>query len=384
MVRAVILPPLAAIPKGDDHSRITDNAVPAPELERDLVPVPSAASKVLIDLPLAPTLELAEVSSASEQQPPPLPLDTDEPSGAESEEPDVPELAVDEDSAQPFESPVQPDVKPETLAMSAVAPVISAEAALIGSTAQPVEASELEPSLSSASATPNRKASKIWLLAALWVVSAAVPALVVWQTMRAQANARCVAANLTSNQYQARAAVNVSPPLHPESLNPASAVPSASSHEAAVSPVATASSAEPTSSSSSPAVSTEVPAGPVNAPSVAAESPSVDPAASATIPTTAVVVETDSTDRVSVLLQSKPNNAKVLRRGKEIGRTPLTIQIGRGEHRVFEVAAYGFGAKRVTIDGEKPEVLVNMLPEKAPPTKFVPATLPERKYERLQ
>lgn len=377
VVRAVILPPLAAIPKGEDRSRTPEDAVPGRELERDLkpVPVPSAASKVLVDLPQAPMLELSEVGSASEQRPPPLPLEEDELVSASSRDSEIPKPAVDEASAELSER----YLRPETFALPIVAPVVSAEEALIGTAAKPAQASEVVTSPSSSSRAPARKSSRIWLLVALWIVSAAVPALVVWQAMRAQ-NARCLAANVTNSQYAARAAVNVTPTHHPESLNRANATPSASDPAGSASASATTSAEPPTDSSSSTGS-----ADPVAEPSAPPLSPSADATSTAAaFASTAVVVETDSADRVSVLLHSKPDNAKVLRRGKEIGRTPLTIQIGRGEHRIFEVAAHGFGAKRVTINGDKPEILVNMLSEKPPPTKFVPATFPDRKYERLQ
>jgi hypothetical protein len=88
----------------------------------------------------------------------------------------------------------------------------------------------------------------------------------------------------------------------------------------------------------------------------------VNPSSSAS-----VVVETDSADRVSVLVKSKPTGAKVYRRGKEIGKTPLTIQIGRGEHRIFEVGWASSGSKRVSVDGEKPEITVTLGGEPKPP-----------------
>jgi hypothetical protein len=90
-----------------------------------------------------------------------------------------------------------------------------------------------------------------------------------------------------------------------------------------------------------------------------------------------------------VLVKTRPEKVKVLRRGKEIGRTPLTIQIGRGEHRIFELVAPGIGTKRLTLDGEKPEVFVNMPLESKPQTVLVPggATAPApapNKYEPLR
>ncbi len=67
-----------------------------------------------------------------------------------------------------------------------------------------------------------------------------------------------------------------------------------------------------------------------------------------------------------MLVKSKPTGARVYRRGKEIGRTPLTIQIGRGEHRIFEVGFTNSGAKRISVDGEKPEINVTLVGEAKP------------------
>ena len=79
--------------------------------------------------------------------------------------------------------------------------------------------------------------------------------------------------------------------------------------------------------------------------------------ASSTLP---VVVETESSDRIDVLVKSNPSKVRVWKRGKEIGRTPLVIQIGRGEHRIFEVGTPAFGVRRLSLNGDKTEVTVNL------------------------
>jgi hypothetical protein len=71
-------------------------------------------------------------------------------------------------------------------------------------------------------------------------------------------------------------------------------------------------------------------------------------------------VETESDDRIDVVVKSRPNGVRVWRRGKEIGRTPLVIQIGRGERRVFEIGSPGYGTRRLSLNGEKTEVIVNL------------------------
>jgi len=78
---------------------------------------------------------------------------------------------------------------------------------------------------------------------------------------------------------------------------------------------------------------------------------------SSTLP---VVVETESSDRIDVLVKSNPSKVRVWKRGKEIGRTPLVIQVGRGEHRIFEVGTPAFGVRRLSINGDKTEITVNL------------------------
>ena len=73
-----------------------------------------------------------------------------------------------------------------------------------------------------------------------------------------------------------------------------------------------------------------------------------------------MVVETQSNDRIDVLVKSNPSKVRVWKRGKEIGRTPLVIQIGRGEHRIFEVGTPAFGVRRLSINGDKTEITVNL------------------------
>jgi len=73
-----------------------------------------------------------------------------------------------------------------------------------------------------------------------------------------------------------------------------------------------------------------------------------------------VVVETESSDRIDVLVKSNPSKVRVWKRGKEIGRTPLVIQIGRGEHRIFEVGTPAFGVRRLALNGDKTEITVNL------------------------
>jgi hypothetical protein len=113
-------------------------------------------------------------------------------------------------------------------------------------------------------------------------------------------------------------------------------------------------------------------------PSVSAATSSAPASDSASIAasTVPVVVETESLDRVSVLVKSKPKSARVYKRGKEIGRTPLVIQIGRGEHRIFEVGVNLGATRRISLDGEKPEITVTLVTPEVRPAASATASFP--------
>jgi len=171
-----------------------------------------------------------------------------------------------------------------------------------------------------------RKLASAPVLGALWIISAAIPAIIVWLVMR------------NPSPLVSRGAVGaVQQPAAPQA--PADPIPA-------------------------PGLAEKVPE-PVGSPSVALSPSSPAPAdssamiAASTVP---IAVETESSDRISVLIQSKPRSAKVYKRTKSIGRTPLIVQIGRGERHVFDVGVNLGATRRIALDGEKTEITVT-LPE---------------------
>jgi hypothetical protein len=107
-----------------------------------------------------------------------------------------------------------------------------------------------------------------------------------------------------------------------------------------------------------------------SAEAITAAMPSVPSEASVAAVASAVptVIATDAIERVAVLVESQPKGARIFRLGKEIGRTPLSIEIGRDEHPSFEVRFSGFTARRLVLDGGKTKVLVKLaFPPKAAP-----------------
>lgn len=73
--------------------------------------------------------------------------------------------------------------------------------------------------------------------------------------------------------------------------------------------------------------------------------------------------ELTSEDTVRVSINIRPEGARVFYRGKEVGRTPFTLELLRGERRVFEVGYPGYRTRRLVIDGSEKEVTFSMTPD---------------------
>ena len=251
---------------------------------------------------------------------------------------------------------VQPDVTAQSLtqpspAVRAVELVqLSPEARTSGSVPLAPDAARVEivapsTSLVDSEALPSfglDRAKRV-ALAALWVATAVVPATIVWFAKPPPNAADCNCKNASESR------ASVVPPLQQPAEPVRPVVPPPELRKEPVETPTPAPSAASEAASSAPAP----------AETSAAPAPTAAPSAASTVP---VVVETDSNDRISVLVKSRPTGAKVLRRGKEIGRTPVVIQIGRGEHRIFEVGSPANGYRRISLDGEKTEILVAIGP----------------------
>ncbi len=251
--------------------------------------------------------------------------------------------------AQPKSPAVEVTLSPASVADTLVASAVSVPTHPVAAKSMPPQTEAL-----AASVVPNvdsvvpRAASKTKIrviLGVLWVVTAAIPAVIVWLTMR----------------------MPVAPAVQKREVSPRSN-PSVQDMTPRLAPVQSAIAVAP-----KPADTAAVAAAPASATQAAASSIASAPSPASSVP---VVVETESLDRVSVLVKSRPSNAKIYRRGKEIGKTPLMIQIGRGEHRIFEVGFTIAGSRRVSIDGEKPEVRVDVPTGVPPSASAKPESLP--------
>ncbi len=86
------------------------------------------------------------------------------------------------------------------------------------------------------------------------------------------------------------------------------------------------------------------------------------PPAASTTATGAAPAVPSSEDTVRVAVNIRPEGARVFYRGKEIGRTPFTLELLRDERRVFEVGYPGYVTRRLVIDGSEKEISFAMTP----------------------
>jgi len=93
-----------------------------------------------------------------------------------------------------------------------------------------------------------------------------------------------------------------------------------------------------------------------------AESPEPTTAASAAEPTTPEA-EADTGDTITVFINIQPEGSRLTLKGKEIGRTPFTLELPRGERRVLEVVNKGYYPRRLVIDGSRTEISYGLKPE---------------------
>jgi hypothetical protein len=63
------------------------------------------------------------------------------------------------------------------------------------------------------------------------------------------------------------------------------------------------------------------------------------------------------------LFNIHPEGARIVQKGKEVGRSPFTLELPRGERRVFEIVYKGYVPRRVVVDGTRSEISFGLKPE---------------------
>jgi hypothetical protein len=129
---------------------------------------------------------------------------------------------------------------------------------------------------------------------------------------------------------------------------------------AADAPAAPTNVAVPPSASADPTPANEAPptatAPAANEAATAAPTPSESSA-----PAPAASAPADGTR--TVVVKTSPPTARLFRKGKPIGASPVTIELAPGEKRSYEVGAPGWVTRRLVVDGTKPEIFIGLKPE---------------------
>jgi hypothetical protein len=66
----------------------------------------------------------------------------------------------------------------------------------------------------------------------------------------------------------------------------------------------------------------------------------------------------------TVVVKTSPAGARLFRKGKSVGASPVTIELEPGEKRSYEVGMPGWVTRRLVVDGTKPEIFIGLKPEK--------------------
>jgi hypothetical protein len=100
----------------------------------------------------------------------------------------------------------------------------------------------------------------------------------------------------------------------------------------------------------------------------AAPIPAATPTASANdakpepAPTASTAPATEGSKTISIV--TRPPGARLFDHGKDVGTTPLTIELAPGEKRRFEVGLPGHITRKLIVDGTKTEIVLGLRPGK--------------------
>jgi hypothetical protein len=107
-------------------------------------------------------------------------------------------------------------------------------------------------------------------------------------------------------------------------------------------------------------------AAPAAASALAADAPTTAPEPSATAaaaPSAAPSAGSTTADgKRIVIVKISPSFARLFRKGKPVGASPVTLELAPGEKRSFEVGAPGWVTRRLVVDGSKPEIFIGLKP----------------------
>jgi hypothetical protein len=64
-----------------------------------------------------------------------------------------------------------------------------------------------------------------------------------------------------------------------------------------------------------------------------------------------------------VIVKLSPPKARLFRKGKPVGSSPVVIDLAPGERRAYEVGMPGWATRKLVVDGTKPEIFIGLKPE---------------------
>ena len=225
-----------------------------------------------------------------------------EPTGSQSAVPEVSHAVAEAKEAQLESAAKEAEVAKPKPAVAVAKPMPAIAAAPASRKLEPAVRADalLKRVQTEPTAQPNRRSVMLWSIGAIGVVGLALIAL----------------------------------RPHPEAKTSSEAATSASQQPA------------PVNQPGKPAQNAELSS--VNPSNAEAVAPSADPS---------------SEDTVRVGVNIRPEGARVFYRGKEVGRTPFTLELLRGERRVFEVGYPGYTTRRLVIDGTEKEISYALAPD---------------------
>ena len=74
-------------------------------------------------------------------------------------------------------------------------------------------------------------------------------------------------------------------------------------------------------------------------------------------------------ETITVKIDITPDGSKLTLKGEEVGKTPMTLELPRGERRVYEVVSKGYYPRRLVIDGRRPRISYGLKPVEAAPAQ---------------
>lgn len=117
---------------------------------------------------------------------------------------------------------------------------------------------------------------------------------------------------------------------------------------------------EPSSAAAQAAPQQSAPTPTADTPAAAAPAPSAAPSASDD-----AASASNATGKVTVVVKVRPPEARLYHRGKEVGMSPVSIELAPGEKRAFEVGKRGYITRRLVLDGTQTNVFIGLRPDPA-------------------